>query len=938
MKKNLLCILLGTLGIAVYAQQYNPPLTDWMIDGTQYKGAVVEKNSGKDLVITNGLVERVFRNGTTIALNNLYKSEGLLRSIRPEAELVLDNISIPVGGLLGQPIHNYFLPEWLENMHEDPMALKYVGYTTCEITKRFDWKPRTEWMSYHPEWPPKGKMISMKYKADDKMIALIASRYASDESRPVFFNESFTQLTPSWKVSYSKSNTSNSFNNEGKAGEMLVASNSSAFAERDIDKATEIIIARVNPGTDKGASWGPGVSWVFDTHSVKVYTRPGENKFGITGTGMEYEMTIPGMKPGVAVTFKMQRADDKLICSYSYDEKQWTLLREIKLSPTAVSKSVRVGKMDGGSKDGEAGDLGEIGRSRIEMVKAMGAIPGTSPSLSSFDYLKDIDIYVNYEIYDGIPLICKWVSIENKSGKEVNMTSYKSEILAVLEPENSVPFEKMLMTPNITVETDFSHCYEHDYNNPDINKTVQRHTHWNPDKLYTTQVDWLLKIPCLLESYPEYGPDYDIAKGETFETHRTWELIHDSRERERKTLQIRQMYRTAAPWVAENPIFMHVRSADNESVKKAVDQCAEVGFEMVIMTFGSGVNIEDASDENLSRMKELADYAHSKGIGLGGYSLLASRSIDKDNDVIQPEGKQAMFGASPCIESKWGQQYMANVKKYYETSGQDIFEHDGSYPGDECTSTTHPGHKGLNDSQWKQYQSIKKFYQWCKSQGVFLNIPDTYFMNGQNKGGMGYRETNWSLPREQQEVIERQNIFDGSWTKTPSMGWMMVPLVEYHGGGAAATIEPLKDHLPHYETRLSNLFGAGVIACYRGPQLYDTPETKAVVKKWVDFYKENREILDGDIIHMRRADGNDWDGFIHVNPRTKQGLLMVYNPLNTEIKRTIKVPMYYTGLHDVALVKEQNQGKASKYSVSRDYYITMEITVPANGCNWYMMN
>lgn len=43
MKKNLLCILLGTLGIAVYAQQYNPPLTDWMIDGTQYKGAVVEK-------------------------------------------------------------------------------------------------------------------------------------------------------------------------------------------------------------------------------------------------------------------------------------------------------------------------------------------------------------------------------------------------------------------------------------------------------------------------------------------------------------------------------------------------------------------------------------------------------------------------------------------------------------------------------------------------------------------------------------------------------------------------------------------------------------------------------------------------------------------------------------------------------------------------------
>src|SRR5437667_202140 len=83
-------------------------------------------------------------------------------------------------------------------------------------------------------------------------------------------------------------------------------------------------------------------------------------------------------------------------------------------------------------------------------------------------------------------------------------------------------------------------------------------------------------------------------------------------------------------------------------------------------------------------------------------------------------------------------------------------------------------------------------------------------------------------PRAYQEIIERQNIFDGTWEKTPSMGWMFVPLTEYQGGGTAATIEPLKGHLPHYEQRLANLFGAGVIACYRGPRLYDNDETKAV--------------------------------------------------------------------------------------------------------------
>lgn len=922
-----------TMGVG--AEKAEP--VDWMLDGASYKGRVEEKNGGRDVVITNGLVERILRNGTTIGLNNLYKSEGLLRSIRPEAELVLDNITLPVGGMLGQPIHNYFLPEWLDTMTEDPMAMKYVGYTTTEIKPRFDWKPRKEWMSWNPEWPAKGKHVTFQYKVDDKTIELLAAREGSEENRVLLLKDEFAKISPEWKVEFSSSNTANSFNNEGKAGEMLIAGNTAAYVERPLDKAAEVVTVKINPGTDKSASWGPGVSWVFDNHKVKLYARAGEGKFGINNSG-EGEVMIPGLKEGVSVSLKMQRAGDKLLCSYSYDDKQWTPLRELSLPAKAVSQSVRVGKMDRDSGKGEFAPAGEVGRCRVEGLTVRGGFSPQSAERSRYEYLKDVNVFVHYEIYDGIPLLCKWVTLENKSSQKVNVASYKSEILAVLEPENSTAFEKMMLTPNITVESDFVHCFEHDEKNPDINKATQRHTHWNHDKLYTTQTDWLLKTPCLLESYPEYGPDVDVATGESFETQRTWELIHDTWERERKTLQIRQMYRVAAPWVAENPIFMHVRSADNESVKKAVDQCAEVGFEMVIMTFGSGVNIEDASEKNLQRMKEIADYAHSKGIALGGYSLLASRSINKENDVVQPAGKSPMFGASPCVESPWGQQYMANIKKYFEVSGQDIFEHDGSYPGDECASTTHPGHKGLNDSQWKQYQSIKKFYHWCKSEGIFLNIPDMYFMNGQNKTGMGYRETNWSLPREQQEIIERQNIYDGTWMKTPAMGWMMVPLVQYHGGGAAATIEPLKDHLPHYETRLSNLFGAGVIACYRGPQLFDTPETKAIVKKWTDFYKQNRAVLDGDIIHLRRADGNDWDGFVHVNPRTKQGMLMVYNPLKQDIKRTIKVPLYYTGIRDQVEIKEQNKGKAARQALQRDDSIRMEISIPAKSCNWYMFD
>ena len=202
---------------------------------------------------------------------------------------------------------------------------------------------------------------------------------------------------------------------------------------------------------------------------------------------------------------------------------------------------------------------------------------------------------------------------------------------------------------------------------------------------------------------------------------------------------------------------------------------------------------------------------------------------------------------------------------------------------------------------------------------------------------MGYRETNWSLPREQQEIIERQNIYDGTWDKTPSMGWMFVPLVEYQGGGEAATIEPLSKHLPHYNQRLANLFGAGVQACYRGPQLYDTPETREIVKTWVDFYKKHRRILDADIIHIRRPDGKDYDAILHVDPfGEEKGLLMVYNPLNTEIERTLRINLYYTGLHDKVQVTDKN-GKSTTYSPGRNYFIDLEVTIPAKSQGWWVM-
>lgn len=358
---------------------------------------------------------------------------------------------------------------------------------------------------------------------------------------------------------------------------------------------------------------------------------------------------------------------------------------------------------------------------------------------------------------------------------------------------------------------------------------------------------------------------------------------------------------------------------------------------MVILTFGSGFDIENNSPEYLAEMKKYADYAKSKGVEIGGYSLLASRKIGNGQDVVMPEGMTPTFGNSPCIGSEWGEAYFQKLYNFYQQTGFTLLEHDGSYPGDVCTSHDHPGHRGYEDSQWNQYQVISDFYQWCRSQGIYLNVPDYYYLAGSNKSGMGYREVNWSLPRAQQLVHTRQNIYDGSWVKQSSMGWMFVPLTEYHGGGAAATIEPLNEHLDHYQGMITSNLGGGVQACYRGPRLYDTEETKAMVTGWVDWYKAHRSVLEGDIIHLRRPDGRDIDYWLNVNPGGEEkGLLSVYNPLDVPVKKEIYVPLYYTGLAQKAVVSD-NDGVAKTYDLDREYGIRLEVEVPANGFEWFLI-
>jgi len=329
--------------------------------------------------------------------------------------------------------------------------------------------------------------------------------------------------------------------------------------------------------------------------------------------------------------------------------------------------------------DFELGDIEERFKWNRKRYSSQSAWPPAGKSLTLHfvppgDKLKGLKLSIHYEMYQGIPLLAKRLIIHNGGDKPVRLNTFTGEILAAVEYESLVGEPAQWEYPNIHIESDYEF-------GGDDSKNANKTAYWVADPQYSTQVNYQRKTPAMLEVRPPIGPDLTIEQGETFESFRTYELIYDSTERERKGLSLRRMYRTIAPWSTENPIIMHVRNADPKSVRLAIDQCAEVGFEMVIMTFGSGFNMENIEPGYMAQIKELVDYAHSKNIELGGYSLLASRRISDEHDVINPEtGKPggAIFGNSPCLCSRWGIDYFEKITTFIEQTGLGLLEHDGS--------------------------------------------------------------------------------------------------------------------------------------------------------------------------------------------------------------------------------------------------------------------
>ena len=928
---------------------------DWLIHTPEEHALVFRNEDKNELTLSNGIIARTIRltpNAATVSLKVLKNQKEHIRAAKPEAVISINGFRVNVGGLRGQPNLAFLYPDWLEDLKADPLSFKFVDFKISAPIERMHWK-RVRHHAPKANWPPKGVRLQMDYRLSDlQSTDLIALSEESNIGRTEIFHDGFSDLSDVWRIRISPAHARSSFINEGKPGEIYTPNNTAVYAEYDLPTGTALVETSIDVGTDRSGLWGPGIALLWSDRTIKFNMRPG-NEAGAENNGAWRFTVFDGEKENIRAGGKDNvdfsktwilrlRLDGELVyCEAKPKNGQWKTYQAIDFGkPVPDPKAVRIGKLGENASGVDHEYPGQLVRLKVNSFSAYSKLDEEEIRKieSKLSDLQKILISVHYELYDGVPVMSKWVTLHNESQDPVEVDQIISEYLGIADHNPYGGYRgrnDLKIKPNIHFETDYA------FSGMKSQVANGHAVHWGTDQEYVTQISWIQDIPNTMRIFPVHGYHVRVDGGDKLESIRTYLLPFDALEKERNGLAIRKMYRTITPWVTENPLMFHLTSSNWEDYTNAIGQAAEVGYEMVNFSFGSGFNAEDDSAANYEQMKKYARYADSMGIKIGTYSLLASRRISDDHDVVNPEtgrpGGFATFGNSPCLGSQWGQEYFRKMYKMYRETGFLTFTHDGSYPGDICASINHPGHRGLQDSQYQQWKMITDFYKWCKGRGVYLRIPDFYYLNGGNQCGVGYRENNWSLPRRHQLIHTRQNIFDGTWESTPSMRWSFIPLAQYHGGGAAATIEPLHDHLDHYEMMLASNVGMGIQSALRGPRLYDTEKTKSMVTRVVDWYKKYRDILESDILHLRRADGRDIDYMMHVNPSLEEkGLLLVFNPTDEVIRKKIKVPLYYTGISTYANIRERENAE-TRFKLDRTFHIELEVEVEPNWYNWYVI-
>lgn len=534
---------------------------------------------------------------------------------------------------------------------------------------------------------------------------------------------------------------------------------------------------------------------------------------------------------------------------------------------------------------------------------------------------------VIYEIFDGIPLIGKWVELDGDATAAVTLDAVTVEDLALNPPFSPIASAAYAgqaedfpggvpLFPGagkLFVASDLQYGCTVSRTNDVVSRGggaagstqprltasddaglafALRGAQWASMRLYALVLDDGPEQGLPAPLYPSsetywgctLGPCAVPGSGTPFE----------GGINERRGLAMRRFLLAVAPQVAESPLQYHTTRSDSASTRAACDQMQSVGWDMLVQSYGSGADIESQNAQYIAQVAGDVAYCRSKGVEVGMYDLIGwTRDPGRGWAALDAAGHDT---GNACMSSGWGDWLGAQLLSFANQTGVSNVETDGPYAGYACSNSSH-AHTVTNSVQL-QSREMAKVYTALRNANYHINAPDSWFTSGINKMGVGYNEGTSRLPRREGSLIIRQVIYDATFYTQPAAAWSFLPLSGC--GDPGCEYEPVTANLGDFEVALSAHLAYGVSAfLYQGDTLYDSPQAQALLSKWSAFFKAFRPLLaTGDLVHVRRPSGQGIDAVMHAKAGAAvPGLVAIFNPTDFDVTNgTLVVPLYYTGI------------------------------------------
>ena len=158
-------------------------------------------------------------------------------------------------------------------------------------------------------------------------------------------------------------------------------------------------------------------------------------------------------------------------------------------------------------------------------------------------------------------------------------------------------------------------------------------------------------------------------------------------------------------------------------------------------------------------------------------------------------------------------------------------------------------------------------------------------------------------------ALSRARVYDARYGEAPACAAAVTANLEnYHGH----SIEMSEEDPTTYDHALGMLFGFGHKPVIYGRRLYGGAATEAVYRKWLAFFRQYREPLRGELVHLARPNGFHPDGVMVVAPAANPAAMVVlFNPQSVSARVTLALPLALAGFQPNGVADLEGVGRVA---------------------------